>query len=128
MSSPKKQALIRYIEAVAKGDADGIRSVVTEDYTHHFLGTTVLAGTRSLSDILAQLEAFTSALVKPAEFTFDLIVEEGDVVSAMFSGKCELVNGNRFDGDYAVFCRFRGDKILAMHELIDTKLADAVLV
>ena len=128
MDSPRKKALKTYIEAVGRGDADAVRGVVTEDYTHEFLGTTMLKGKRSLSDILEQLEAFTAFLAAPGEFIFQEVVEEGDMVSAMFSGKCELANGKRFDGDYAVFCHFRGEKIVLMCELIDTKLADAVLV
>ncbi|WP_340268512.1 nuclear transport factor 2 family protein [Sphingobium mellinum] len=127
MESVKKQAVRGYITAVGKGDGESLLAFVTEDFTHEFLGSTVLRGTRTLSDILGQLEAFSSALVRPGEFTFQELVEEGDIVSAMFSGKCELVNGKRFDGDYAVFCHFRGDKILKMRELIDTKLADEVL-
>lgn len=110
-----------------RGDGDAIRKLVTEDYSHEFLGSTALRGTRNLSQILEQLEAFSSVLAKPGEFEFQEMVEEGDLVAAIFSGKCELVNGKRFDGDYAVVCRFRGDKMLSMRELIDTKLADSVL-
>jgi ketosteroid isomerase-like protein len=128
MDTPKKKALKTYIDAVGRCDGEALRSVVTEDYTHEFLGTTVLKGTRTLAEILRQLDVFSSALARPAQFTFQEVVEEGDIVSAMFSGKCELANGKRFDGDYAVFCHFRGNKILKMRELIDTKLADAVLV
>lgn len=127
MDSAKKQAIRQYCEAVGKGDADGIRSVVTDDYVHEFLGSTALRGKRGLSEILEQLEAFSAALASPGAFAFQEMVEEGDIVSAMFSGKCELVNGKRFDGDYAVFVHFKGDKIALMRELIDTKLADSVL-
>lgn len=127
MSSIKKKVLRDYIEAVGEGDAAAIRELVTEDYTHEFLGSTALRGTRTLAEILEQLVTFSSYLAKPGEFTFQEIVEEGDIVSAMFSGKCELANGRRFDGDYAVFCHFRGDRMLKMRELIDTKLADSVL-
>lgn len=127
MDSAKKKAVRDYVAAVGKGDGEALRTFVTEDYTHEFLGSTALRGTRTLTEILGQLEAFSSALARPGEFLFQEMVEEGDVVSAMFSGKCELVNGKRFDGDYAVFCHFRGDKILKMRELIDTKLADDVL-
>ncbi|WP_340315005.1 nuclear transport factor 2 family protein [Rhizorhabdus argentea] len=127
MESAKKQAVRQYCDAVGRGDAKTILSLVTEDYTHEFLGSTVLRGTRTLSQILEQLEAFSSALVGPGQFTFHEMVEEGDLVAATFSGKCELVNGKRFDGDYAAFIHFRGDKILMMRELIDTKLADSVL-
>lgn len=128
MDSPKKQALKDYIAAVGTGNAAGVRAVVTDDYEHEFLGTTVLRGKRPLPVILEQLELFTSAVVGPIQFTFQEVIEEGDVVAAMFSGKCQLANGKRFDGDYAVFCHYTGDKIRLMRELIDTKLADEVLV
>lgn len=128
MESIKKKAVRQYIDAVGRGDAEGIKAVVTEDYTHEFLGSTVLRGKRSLADILGQLDAFMAALARPGVFTFQEMVEEGDIVSAMFSGECELANGKRFDGDYAIFCHFRGEKILTLRELIDTKLADSVLV
>lgn len=127
MSSPNKQTLRDYIDAVGRGDVDTVSRVTTEDYTHEFLGSTTLKGIRSRSEILEQLKIFSSALARPGEFTFQEMVEEGNTVSAMFSGKCELVNGKRFDGDYAVFCHFREGKILKLFELIDTKLADSVL-
>lgn len=126
MESAKKQAVRDYIAAVGRGDAETINRLVTEDYTHEFLGSTALRGTRTREELMQQLVAFSSALASPGEFMFQEIIEEGDIVAAIFSGKCELVNGKRFDGDYAVFCHFRGDKILKMRELIDTKLADSV--
>lgn len=127
MDSEKKLAIRLYCDAVGKGDAEAINALTTEDYVHEFLGSTVLRGKRSRSELLDQLVAFSSALAVPGEFVFQEMVEEGDIVSAMFSGKCELVNGKRFDGDYAVFVHFKGDKIALMRELIDTKLADSVL-
>src|SRR6266498_3831937 len=127
MDSVKKQVIRDYCDAVGRGDAEAIRGLVTKDYTHEFLGSTALRGKRNLSELMQQLDAFSSALATPGEFFFQEMVEEGNIVSAMFTGKCELVNGKRFDGDYAVFCHFRGEKILIMRELIDTKLADSVL-
>lgn len=126
MHSAKKKAVRDYIDAVGRGDAETISRLVTEDYTHEFLGSTALRGTRTREEILQQLEAFSSALARPGQFTFQEMIEEGDIVACIFSGKCELANGKRFDGDYAAFCHFRGDKILKMRELIDTKLADSV--
>jgi uncharacterized protein len=128
MDSAKKQAVRQYLDAVGRGDAAVIRNLVTDDYTHEFLGSTVLSGKRSKAEILGQLDAFLSALAGPGKFTFHEMVEEGDLVAAIFSGEFELANGKRFDGDYAVVCRFRGEKIMSMRELIDTKLADSVLV
>ena len=127
MESVKKQAVRRYIEGVGRGDGEALKAVVTEDYTHEFLGSTALRGKRPLAEILQKLEWLSSVLASPGTFTFQELVEEGDTVSAMFSGKCELANGKRFDGDYAIFCHFRGDKIRLLRELIDTKLADDVL-
>lgn len=127
VDSLKKQVIRQYCDAVGKGDAEGIKNITTEDYVHEFLGSTALRGKRTRSELLDQLVAFSSALAAPGEFTFQEMVEEGDIVSAMFSGKCALKNGKRFDGDYAVFVHFRGDKILLMRELIDTKLADSVM-
>ncbi|MEJ7935540.1 nuclear transport factor 2 family protein [Sphingobium sp. AN558] len=127
MDSIKKQAIRQYCAAVGRGDAEEIKSLTTEDYVHEFLGSTALRGKRTRSELLDQLVAFSSALAAPGEFIFQEMVEEGDIVSAMFSGKCELKNGKRFDGDYAVFVHFRDEKILMMRELIDTKLADSVL-
>lgn len=128
MSSAKKDAIRNYIDAVGRGDGETIRGLVADGFTHEFLGTTALAGKkRQLAEILDQLEVFSSSLAVPGEFTFQEMVEEGDLVAAFFSGKCELKNGKRFDGDYAVVCSFEGDKILTFRELIDTKLADEVL-
>lgn len=126
MDSARKQAVRDYVDAVGRGDADTISRLITEDYTHEFLGSTTLRGTRTREEILQQLETFSSALTCPGQFTFQEMIEEGDIVASIFSGKCELVNGKRFDGDYMAFCYFRDGKILKMRELIDTKLADSL--
>ena len=128
MDSAKKQAVRDYCEAVGRGDGAALSKLVTDDYTHDFLGTTVLAqaGTRTREQILNQLGMFSAALVRPGKFTFHEMAEEGDMVIAIFSGECELKNGKQFNGDYAAVCRFKGDKIQSMRELMDTKLADSV--
>ncbi|MDW9486217.1 hypothetical protein GOA59_20755 [Sinorhizobium meliloti] len=124
----KKQAVQDYLNAVGKGDAETIASLVAEDYIHEFLGSTVFAtGKRTLTENRELLKTFRSSLVADGKFTIHDIAEEGDLVLAVFTGECELVNGKRYDGVYAASFHFRGDKIISMRELMDTKLADAVM-
>lgn len=126
--SPKKQAVQKYLDAVGKGDAEAIASLVTEDYMHEFLGSTSFATKkRNLLEIREMLKTFRASLVTDGEFTIHDIAEEGNLVLAVFTGKCELVSGKRFDGVYAASFHFRGDKIISLRELMDTKLADAVM-
>lgn len=128
MESAKKLAVRSYIDAVGRGDGATISGLVTDDYAHEFVGTTELAGKRrTLSEILEMLEGFSSAMVSPATFTFQKIVEEGDWVLASFTGNCALKNGKRFDGEYYISVQFDGDKILYLRELMDTKLAEYAL-
>jgi ketosteroid isomerase-like protein len=122
----KKQLVQQYVEAVGRGDIDTVLSLVTDDYTHEFLGSTFLAGTRQLGEVLERISAFNAALVSGAKFTFHDLVEEGDLVLGIFSGESELKGGGRFDGVYAISCRFRGDRLHATKELVDTKLADSL--
>lgn len=123
----KKQIVQDYVHAVGRGDVETVRGLVTEDYTHEFLGSTFLAGIRQLPEVLERITGFNEALVSGAMFTFEEIVEEGDLVLAIFNGKAELKSGGRFDGIYAVSCRFRGDQLMATRELVDTKLVESLL-
>lgn len=126
MSNSKKEIVQQYCAAVGRGDIDTVRTLVTDDYTHEFLGSTFLAGTRQLPEVLERIAAFNAALVDGAKFTFTDIVEEGDLVLAFFTGECALESGGRFDGVYAISCRFKGDRLHATKELVDTKLADSL--
>ncbi|WP_176599196.1 MULTISPECIES: nuclear transport factor 2 family protein [Sphingobium] len=126
MDGFKKQVVQQFFDAVAAGDAARLRSLVTDDFTHRFLGTTALAGTRNFAELSAMQTAFSAALAGPGAFTIDEIAEEGNLVLAVLSGSFALKNGKRYDGDYVASIGFRGDHILYMHELGDTKLADDV--
>jgi ketosteroid isomerase-like protein len=127
MLSAKKLVVKQYCDAVGRGDIETVRSLVTDDYTHEFLGSTFLAGKRELPEVLERIKAFNAALVSGAKFTFQEMVEEGDLVLGIFTGECELRGGGRFDGIYAISCRFEGDRLVATRELVDTKLADSLL-
>lgn len=127
MLSVKKRVVQQYCDAVGRGDVETVRSLVTDDYTHEFLGSTVLAGKRELPELLGQVEAFHAALVSGAKFTLQETAEEGDVLLAILKGEWELRSGGRFEGIYAISCRFAGDRLLGIRELMDTKLADSFL-
>ena|SRR5438094_1892224 len=127
MLSTKKSIVRQYCDAVGRGDIEAYRSFVTEDFTHEFLGSTVLAGKRSLPEAIERVQGFSAALAGDAKFVFQEMVEEGDLVAGFFTGECELADGRRFDGDYALICRFKGDRIQSTRELLDTKLADTLL-
>ena len=127
MPSVKKQILKQYCDAVGRGDIETVRSLVTDDYTHEFLGSTVLAGKRELSELLKQVEAFHAALVSDARFTLQEMAEEGDALLGILKGEWELRSGGKFAGIYAVSCRFEGDRLRGIRELMDTKLADSFL-
>lgn len=73
------------------------------------------------------LTSFQRALVAPGKFTITEAVEEGDTVAIMFKGEFELVSGKRYDGVYAAMVYFENGKIIYIRELMDTKLADAVM-
>ena len=128
IDSDKKRAVEGYLNAVAAGDADAMVSFVTEDYTHEFIGSTVFAEKkRNVADNLEMLANFKTAMVSPGKFTIREIVEEGDIVSVMFTGEFELHGGKRYDSSYAAMVYFRDGKMAYMRELMDTKLADAVM-
>lgn len=126
MDSARKRAVREYTDAAGKGDVDKILGLVTEDFSHELLGSTEFSGKRSLAEVLELVKSFSTALAS-SEFIFHEMAEEGDLVAAIFSGRCLLTNGKRYDGDYGLVCSFRGDKIQTLRELVDTKLADSVL-
>lgn len=126
--SSKKRIVQRYCDAVGRGDIETYRSLVTEDFTHEFLGTTIVAGKRTLRQAIERVQGFAAA-VAPARPSspYQEMVEEGDLVAGIFTSQCELADGRRFDGIFAITCRFRGYRIESTRELMDTKLADSLL-
>ena len=49
------------------------------------------------------------------------------MVAVMFTGEFGLVSGKRYDSVYAALVNFTDGKITHIRELMDTKLADAVM-
>lgn len=128
IDTEKKRAVEGYFNAVAAGDADTMLSFISPDFTHEFIGSTAFAAKkRNVADNLALLADFQNALVAPGKFTVTEIVEEGDTVAVMFKGEFGLVSGKRYDSVYAAMIYFTDGKISHIRELMDTKLADAVM-
>ena len=58
MSEANKAAALKFIDALGKGDAETVKSVITEDVVAIAKGTSIGSGSRSYAEIVATFGMF----------------------------------------------------------------------
>ncbi|MGW4337006.1 nuclear transport factor 2 family protein [Rhodococcus koreensis] len=114
-----------YFDAVGRGDTATLTTLVTDDFVHELMGSTVFAGKRDIREVSELVVDLRKSTVSGVEFTFESQTEQDDRFAAIVHGRSELMEGGRFDNLYVIFVEIRDGKIARMRELTDTKYTDA---
>ncbi|WP_341703054.1 nuclear transport factor 2 family protein [Ferrovibrio sp.] len=124
-----RETVRRIYAAMAQGDLTAFGGAVHPDYVWR------LAGHASWSQRFEGQEAVRSRLLKPLFALFATqyraqavnIVAEGDFVVAEVRGDVMTRRGDRYNNEYCLVFRFRGDRIAELVEYCDTDLIERVL-
>ncbi len=124
MSEQNKQTVLRFIEAMGKGDVDAASTCITEDAYTLAKGFGHFAGVRERETILATIGAFRQLMPEGMKPEILSLVAEGDKVVAEFKGNGTLFNGEDYSNEYCMVFTLRDGKICQANEYFCTILAD----
>jgi uncharacterized protein len=128
-ANANKETVRRIYAALESGDLNAFGAAVHPDYVWR------LTGYSSWSRRLEGQDAIRTRLLKPLFALFATqyrasavnLVAEGDFVVAEVRGDVLTKRGERYDNEYCIVFRFRGNKIAEIVEYCDTDLIERVL-
>jgi ketosteroid isomerase-like protein len=128
-ANENKETIRRIYVAMERGDLTAFSAAVHPDYIWR------LAGHSSWSRRFEGQDAIRARLLKPLFTLFGTqyraqavnLVAEGDFVVAEVRGDVLTKGGRRYDNEYCIVFRFRGNKIAEVVEYCDTDLIERVL-
>lgn len=127
MSEQNKQVVLKFIEAMGKGDVAAAATCIAEDTFTLAKGFGKFAGVRTHDTILATIGAFRQLMPEGMQPDFHSVTAEGDRVVVEFEGNGTLVNGESYCNQYCMVFTLRDGKIRQVNEYFCTILADKVL-
>ena len=127
MSEANKAVALKFIDALGKGDAETVKTVITEDVVAIAKGTSIGSGSRSYAEIVATFGMFGQITKTGLNPKILSVTAEGDRVAVEWEGYCTLVTGTEYNNQYCTVFWLRDGKICKLSEYFDTKLTDAAL-
>ncbi len=127
MSEANKQLVLKFIEAMGKGDAKAAAPCITDDAFTMAKGFGKFAGKRTRETILGTIDAFSRLMPKGMEPNILTMIAEGDRVVVEFEGNGTLINGETYANEYCMVFTLRDGKICQVNEYFCTILADEKL-
>ena len=124
-----KQAAIEFFARLTAGDIAGVMAGMTDDATWLIPGkpdAAPAAGLYTKEKISALFHTMLGRLKSGLRMTVKSAIAEGDKVALEVESYGELTNGRIYDQRYHFLIEFRGGKICAVREYLDTQHAHAV--
>jgi uncharacterized protein len=126
-----KAIAARLFESFSSGDIPGVLDLLADDATWSLPGKPgqlPVVGSRNKTQIGKLFHAMASQLEGPLKMTVKSAIAEGDEVAMEVESLGHLKNGRIYDQEYHFRITFRGGKIIAVREYLDTLLVQAVWV
>jgi uncharacterized protein len=127
MSEQNKQIVLKFIDAMGKGDVAAAAPCLATDAFTLAMGFGKFAGVRQHDRILATIGAFRTLVPDGMQPDIHTVTAEGDRVVVEFEGNATLCNGERYCNQYCMVFTLHDSRIKHVHEYFCTILADKVL-
>lgn len=127
MSEQNKQVVLKFLDAMGKGDAETAATCLDPDATTVAKGFGKFAGVRHIDRILGTIEAFRDLIPDGLKVTIHSLLSEGDQVAVEFEGDAVLFNGTPYCNQYCMIFTLENDRIKRVNEYFCTILADETL-
>lgn len=127
MSETNKKVVLKFIDAMGKGDADTAATCITKDTFTLAKGFGKFAGVRTHDIILATIASFKELMPEGMSPDIVSVTAEDDRVVVEFEGNGTLVNGEDYSNQYCMVFTLADGKISKVHEYFCTVLADEKL-
>jgi ketosteroid isomerase-like protein len=119
----RKQQAAQLFERFTAGDIAGVMELMHEDATWWLPGKPnqlPVVGTRTKAQIGRLFSAMAAQLEGPLKMTVKSAIAEGDRVAMEVESLGQLKNGRTYNQEYHFLITFRGDRIAAVREYLDT--------
>lgn len=123
-----KETAKKFLIAMGTGDVETVKSLITDDMAIVTTGTSLISVTHDYHALLGIAKGISKISKGGIDFDFLNLTAEENRVAVETHGKSTLLDGTAYNNQYHFLIFFRDDKICRMHEYLDTKLVDAVLV
>ena len=127
MSEQNKQVVLKFINAMGKGDAAEAAPCLAPDAFTLAKGFGKFAGVRQHDLILATIGEFRKPLPEGMQPVTQSVTAAGDRVAVEFEGNATLSNGASYCNQYCMVFTLQGGRIKQVSEYFCTILADEVL-
>lgn len=127
MSESNKEVVLRFLDAMGRGDAAAADHCITEDAYTLAKGYGKFAGVRQRDTILATIAAFKELMPEGMKPEIHTVLADGDKVVVEFEGNGKLINGDSYCNQYCMVFTMRDGRIAQVNEYFCTVLADKVL-
>jgi uncharacterized protein (TIGR02246 family) len=127
---PSKTVVLKYVEALQRGDADAVRDSFAEQATWWLPGELPLSGTwRGRDQILDEFLASAMQYYDPDTVSIEVtnVVAEGEQVVLEWITRGRTAGGNDYENFYSAIFVVRDERIQAVREYTDTLYASNVL-
>lgn len=128
MSETNKAVALKFLHALCGGDVATLKTVTADDIVAILPGTSQIAGTRHLPEILVVCEMFPKISKAGLIPKVLAVTAEDDRVAIEWEGECTLLNGQAYNNFYHMLFFIRDGKVVRMKEYLDTKMADNVIM
>lgn len=127
MSEENKQLVLKFLDAMGKGDAKTAATCLHPEATTVAKGFGKFAGVRHIDRILGTIEAFGDLIPDGLKVTIHSLLSEGDQVAVEFEGDAVLYNGTPYCNQYCMIFTVEDGRIKQVNEYFCTILADETL-
>jgi len=110
------------------GNFDRLISILAEDATYYFPGTTPFSGTIKGKEAIKNFFAQVGKLF-PQGIKFEIknVVGTGNVVAIEWEDRATTAQGKAYENKGVHFIEFEGEKVKALREYLDTEKVKALI-
>lgn len=126
-NAQRKTAITNAFKRLGEGNGEPLLELLDEQVQWTIIGNTRFSGTfNGKADLVARLiEPLGGLLDGHLHITVENIFAEGDFVAVQGHGQSRTLAGGTYNNTYAWVYRWRGDKIIALTEYLDTEVLSA---
>ena len=126
-TTQRKAAIANAFKAIGSGNPEPLLNLIDDNVQWTIIGSTRFSGIfNGKADVLARLLGPLGGLIDGhLHITPENLLADGDYVVVQGHGKSKTTAGGTYDNTYCWVYRWRGDKIVALTEYLDTEVVTA---
>lgn len=126
-SETNKAIVIKFFDALNRGDVDFIVETYAADGCVQTMGNTLISGVFSREQIAASAGGIFDVFPQGLSFIVIDMIAEGDKVAVEATSEGKHISGQIYSNDYHFLFEFRDGKLLLLKEYMDTERVTDVL-